>query len=331
MARTLVQYDPELGYRYVPGLRARVPHEGGAYLVSVNSEGFRSDYEFLEQRTPGVRRILAFGDSFTAGYGVRNDARYTAELERRLPGTEVFNFGLDGSGTDQQYLIYKQVSARIEHDLLLIAPYAENIRRNVATHHRSERTVDGALLSYPKPYFTLSETGSLVRHHQPVPRDPEPLATSEAGVVSGGQHEVLRRTIRRVGPRAKGLAQRVTRYQPLPEYDEPNGQAWRLMRAVLEAWVSDSVVPVVIAPIPMHQYIEETASSEAFQARMSELHAPPRVHVVDLLKGLRQYSPDERREFRFGTDTHLTPAGHAAIGACLARSLVELIKEESVA
>ena len=42
------------------------------------------------------------GDSFTAADGVSNRQRYSDLLEARLPGIEVYNFGLPGTGTDQQ-------------------------------------------------------------------------------------------------------------------------------------------------------------------------------------------------------------------------------------
>ena len=52
-------------------------------LVSINGLGFRGD-EFAVARTPGVRRILAIGDSFTYGWGVDGAAAWPAMLERAL-------------------------------------------------------------------------------------------------------------------------------------------------------------------------------------------------------------------------------------------------------
>ena len=31
MTRNLFEYHPVLGYRFIPGIEARIPHEGGGY------------------------------------------------------------------------------------------------------------------------------------------------------------------------------------------------------------------------------------------------------------------------------------------------------------
>src|SRR5215471_19528710 len=102
--RQIYEYHPTIGLRFVPQLKARVPHEGGGYLVRTNGTGFRSDTEFKKPRSGDTRRILLFGDSFTAGEGVSNGQRYSDFLERLEPGLEVYNFGLPATGLDQHHL-----------------------------------------------------------------------------------------------------------------------------------------------------------------------------------------------------------------------------------
>ena len=85
MTRNLFEYHPVIGYRYIPGLRARVRHEGGGYLVRANADGFRSDHDFREPKPAGRYRIALFGDSYTAGEGVSNGQRFCDLLEERLP------------------------------------------------------------------------------------------------------------------------------------------------------------------------------------------------------------------------------------------------------
>ena len=84
MSRQCFEYHPSTAYRFIPGLKARVPHESGGYLIRANSDGFRCDHEFSKARTPGKRRVLLFGDSFTAGDGVSNGHRYSEVLETLL-------------------------------------------------------------------------------------------------------------------------------------------------------------------------------------------------------------------------------------------------------
>ena len=73
--RQIFEYDPDIGYRYIPGLRARIPHESGGYLIRANEMGFRSTREYVAEKPPGVRRVLLFGDSYTAADGVPNERR----------------------------------------------------------------------------------------------------------------------------------------------------------------------------------------------------------------------------------------------------------------
>lgn len=56
------QYDELLGYRFVPGLKVRIPHEGGGYLVKTNGAGFRCNHEATPRKSR-ARRVLVFGDS----------------------------------------------------------------------------------------------------------------------------------------------------------------------------------------------------------------------------------------------------------------------------
>ena len=65
MLRQIFEYHPVIGHRFIPNVKARVPHEGGGYLVQANEAGFRSNRPFLREREPGYRRVLLFGDSFT--------------------------------------------------------------------------------------------------------------------------------------------------------------------------------------------------------------------------------------------------------------------------
>ena len=106
--RQLFQHHPVTGYYFVPGLRARIIHEAGGYIVQTNSAGFRSKHEFRTAKDRGTKRILLFGDSFTAGDGVSNADRYSDLLETLAPGLEVFNYAIPGTGTDQQYLAYRE-------------------------------------------------------------------------------------------------------------------------------------------------------------------------------------------------------------------------------
>jgi hypothetical protein len=327
MSRQLFEHDDILAYRFIPGLKARIEHESGGYLVRTNDQGFRCEHDFASPRRAGVRRVLLFGDSFTAGDGVSNKKRYGDQLERIVPDLEVFNLGLPGTGTDQHYLAWREHGRSLDCDAVVLAVLVENIRR-VAARYRPFQTPSGEDQILAKPYYTL-EGGELVLHHVPVPKGPLAEEDLDLGQVDrGGRLPWLRKAINRLGPGAKELAQRLSGYDPLPDYGQKDGESWRVMAAILERWIGEigaAGVPVLICPLPLYQHVEETAAADAYQARFKELAARTGAALHDPLDDLRSHSPEARRAFRFEHDIHPTPAGHRALAESIAPALRALL------
>jgi carbamoyltransferase len=149
--RMIIQHNQQIGQLYVPNIKARVPHELGGYYVTTNSAGFRSDIDFQAEK--GQRpRVLFFGDSFTAGFGVSNHERFSDLIGAALD-VEVYNYGLSGSGTDQQLLIYEQFAKDVEADLIVECVLVENIQRILRPHHKTLDRYTGKYVYEPKPYF----------------------------------------------------------------------------------------------------------------------------------------------------------------------------------
>ena len=330
MWRSTTQYHPVIGYTFIPGIKARVtlPQENTAYLIKVNESGFRCDHEFTPQRKSGFRRALLFGDSFTAGDGVANQQRYGDELERLNPNLEVYNFGLPGTGTDQQYLAYQEFGRDIEHDVLLLGVTVENISR-VGSRFRPYINEHGETVIYAKPYYVLTGNGLELKN---VPVAKQPLDKSELNgddanhVDWGLPFANLRKLARTLGIR--DLAQKVTNFQPVPDYRTADNPKWLVMRAIVEQWIRQSRVPVIVMPIPLFPFVEGTSDPTAYQTRFRELAAATGCILHDPLADLQSYSAGERRRFRFKKDVHLTPAGHVALAASLA-PIVQRVLQES--
>jgi len=324
--RQVYEYHPVIGYRFIPNLRARIPHEGGGYLLEVNASGFRSSRPFLKAATPGHQRVLLFGDSFTAGDAVANRQRYSDLLETVLPATEVYNFGLSSTGTDQQYLAWREFARDIEHDAIVIAVFVENVRR-VMARYRPHRDASGEERLYAKPYYTLD--GERLQLHQ-VPPPIEGLSMQElsleqqGAVDTGGRFGTLRKLVTAIG--AKDVVQRITHYQPLPEYDTPGSAGWRLMRAILAQWIGALDKPVILMPLPLPQHLDETCDATPYQARFGELARELGCTLHDPLPELLAYERAVRRGFRWETDIHFTPQGHRAIADSLAPVLAGLLQ-----
>lgn len=318
----LFQYHPIIGYHFTPDLKTRLEHENGGYLVRINSTGFRSEREFTKEKSQDKFRILLFGDSFTAADGVSNKYRYSDVLETLLPDTEVYNFGLPGTGTDQHYLVYKEIAKDFEHDLIIIAVQVENIRRIVA-RHREGQSSSGENILIAKPYFEVSSDGNLELKNTPVPKEPIKLEDLSDGEVEhvdrGGKMPLLRSVINKMGGRVKNLALQISHYQPLPEYDDQNGKDWHLMKAILQKWTNEIKKPVIIVPIPLYHYIEEIASAESYRKCFAELNELENVKLHDPFDEYLKVPKQERRDFRFKNDIHPTPAHHRFLAESLAK------------
>jgi carbamoyltransferase len=335
MQRSLFEYHPVVGYRFIPGLKTRVAHEGGGYLVLVNSSGFRCRHELTREKPEGTTRILLFGDSHTAGDGVSNGKRFGDVLETLLPGkAQVLNFGLPGTGTDQQFLAYREFAAGIEHDLLLLVVQVENIQR-VAARYRYYADEQGRRVLYAKPYFELAGGRLVLCHVPPQPAPLEPTAVPEGS--AGNIDEVARypllsalvRSLTRVAWARKilvsgGLKDRVQgamHYQPVPHYSSPRNPAWLLLAAILREWIGEHSGPVLLVPLPFYHYVSGLSDARPYQARFRELAATLDCAYFDPLPVLQANPREVIRRMYFENDGHLTAEGHAAVAAALAPAI----------
>jgi hypothetical protein len=327
MWNSLTKYHPRIGYTLMPSVKSRIPWETGGYLVRTNAAGFRSDHEFVKQRATGKFRAILFGDSQTAGDGSSNGERYSDVVASVVPNFEVFNYALPATGTDQHYLTYLDC-ADVDHDLLIIGIHVENIVR-VAYRFRPYLDASGKEVIYAKPFFSI-EGGELVLNHVPVPKVPLTRATISAAdaphVEWGVPYAGLRNVVKKLGMR--DLMQKITRFQPVPDYDSPDNERWLLLRKILETWIQGSKAPVLLFLIPMWPFIEGSSDPANYQERFRELAENTGCYLHDPLPDLWKYSPDERRAFRFKIDSHLTPKGHQAMAKSLAATIERIIADK---
>ena len=120
--------DPELGHRLAPG-QSSFSHDK---VFETNSRGIRA----LEvpRRTPsGTRRLLALGDSQTAGDGLVLAETWPAQLARQLEERnpefrwEVLNGGLSGSGPWQYAILLERLTTFYEFEGVVIALYVNDV------------------------------------------------------------------------------------------------------------------------------------------------------------------------------------------------------------
>ena len=203
--------------------------------------------------------------------------------------------------------------------------FVENIRR-VISHFRPHYDEHGHERIYAKPYYELGD-GTLRLYHVPPRRDPydehELSAMQGAAVDHGGRYLALRKMATAL--RVRNMVQKLTRYQPLPQYQSSTDPAWQLMRAILGQWIRALVKPVVLMPLPLPQHLDQTCDASGYVARFTHLSRELGCYLHDPLPDLLDIAPAERRKLRWEKDIHFTPAGHAALARALAPTVHRIL------
>lgn len=139
--------------------------EGGSGVkreIQMNRLGFRGE-DFPESLPDDVTRLLLLGDSYTAGWEVALDERWSAWLADWLNTgdgrADVVNLGAPGFGTDRQYLLYQAYGRTLGADVVVLGMYVENDVLDNAVGLWQ----DDSNIRLNRPYFSL-EDGALVEH-----------------------------------------------------------------------------------------------------------------------------------------------------------------------
>jgi len=149
------RYDAQLGW--FPKEGAICEHSASiTQHIEHNKAGFR-DREHVPSENP-KKSMAFFGDSFVWGYDVPADEVFTTDIQRFLPEWDIYNLGVSGYGTDQEYLLLQQWFPEHQPDVVFFVVHTNDSIDN-ATNYRDK---------YYKPYFT-EENDSLVLQGAPVP------------------------------------------------------------------------------------------------------------------------------------------------------------------
>ena len=323
-SKPYVQHHPVFGYHYIPGTDLELPRPGGGrYRIRVNSEGIRSDREYAPAKPPGVRRIIVCGDSMAAGQFLANADRFSELLERRVPDLEVMNLALEGSGTDQQLLVYENVGLKHEHDLVILLPFLQNARRNLIDAREGIDAKTGRRVLRPKPRFELVGDRLELRN-VPVPK--EAAAGADAKFTTDVRDSAVDRMKATLNslPAANAVKRALyglVRWEPFPEYRDPESPEWRLMRAIVRRFKEAAGDrPLVIAPTFYSSYVRFRMARN-YWARFKELESIPGLHAVDLLPYFRSAGPDPTRCFQEPYDMHFSAYGNLVLADALQKEL----------
>lgn len=150
------QHDWLLGWSPVPNAKKLLTAGARTITISNNSDGLRDIEPILDER----RRIIFLGDSFVWGSGLEAQERFTDKLRAKHTEWAVYNFGVVGYGTDQEYLLLKSRFERYQPRVVFLVFCTEN-------DYVDNCSNGGGIIAF-KPYFTAKSQG-LSLHGSPVP------------------------------------------------------------------------------------------------------------------------------------------------------------------
>jgi len=101
--------------------------------TSTNNFGLCEVQDRSLAKSENVLRIAVFGDSFTFGWGVRDDETFPYQLEKLLDDrlsdkckVEVLNFGIPGFNTLQEFIYFSRFGMRFFPDVVLFQWFAND-------------------------------------------------------------------------------------------------------------------------------------------------------------------------------------------------------------
>jgi lysophospholipase L1-like esterase len=335
------QYDPVIGLSLIPNMK--VVHSRGCFtgLVETNRWGFRDRDRTLE-KPPGTFRIALIGDSAVEAVHVQPEEVMNIQMEKLLQqqgyrNMEVMNFAVEGIGTTQELLLYKERVRQFHPDLVMILFSDNDIFNNSST---LQPKIYGIHTWYA-PYYDLDANGNLV--FRPVePRPFDRLSTSLE------RHSYLfyylERAWFKVDPamykwRGLPLAYEVYEDDPInPEWK----QAWMVTEKVMamtrETVEADGakflllVQPDAYAIDP--QWREHMVKNEGkvpadfkpskFYDRLQEMTAKAGVTVLSTIPYLQAYSTEHQLQppyFSLPCDPHYSAMGHAVTASAIVDGL----------
>jgi lysophospholipase L1-like esterase len=149
---SLIVSDALDAHRLTPGR----DYGGGLHGNSLGYPG----PEFRPDKQPGTFRIAVLGDSFAVGTAVPFTDNFLTLVEKWLPATEVYNFGVSGTGPREYRMILNQHVWTMRPDLVVVCLFVGNdITESLATpRHMDPR--QHAL------FLLLARTGRLFHERQ---------------------------------------------------------------------------------------------------------------------------------------------------------------------
>jgi lysophospholipase L1-like esterase len=291
--------DPYLGWRGKPDVRLRYHRPDFDTLVEHDENGWRRP----EPPPPSdpVRRVLVLGDSFTWGWGVSQGEVFTDRLQARLsPTVAVYNRGVIGFGTAQEYLLLQRELAATHYDTVVLMFFINDIADNT----------DGK--EGHRPYFVLVD-GQLLPRNQPAALETMPIQRflkdhSRAYLFMDFEIGMLKR-------RFRGEAGDERSYKELGAVDFHDLPGYAVTARLLDAMARlarEHGAQFFVVYIPQRSEFELASPYpyvRAVHAMIDDITRQEGIPLIDLSVPFREPTKTGRALI-FPVDAHWTPAGH---------------------
>lgn len=303
--------DRYLGWIGKPGMRVRYRRPEFDTLVQHDADGWRQAQP--PRPTNPRHRVLVLGDSFTWGWGVAQGELFTDRLQARLPpDVAVYNRGLTGFGTAQEYLLLQRELAATRYHTVVLMFFINDLDDNI-------NGMKGG-----RPYFELAD-GQLLARNQPVLARIGKLERfckdhSRAYVFIEFQLEMLRR---RLADRANDEI-RYAELGTVDFHDLPGYPVTARLIAAMHDLARQHGARFFLAYIPQRSEFERESPlpyARSIHAMIDDITRREDIPLVDLVAPL---SAEARagRTMTYPIDAHWTPEAHQVVAEAMLASAI---------
>jgi lysophospholipase L1-like esterase len=335
------RYDPVLGISEIPN--KKVIHERGCFKgeININRWGMR-DRERILAKSPGEFRIALLGDSLVEGPQVKPGDVMNIRMEKLLQqkgykNVEVLNFGVEGIGTTQEYLMYQEQVRQFHPDLVILAFVANDVMNNSSTLQPKCYGIH----TWYCPYYNLGSDGNL---------ELQPVQTRYFNSLRSylEEHSLMTYYMERSWARFVNytpytwdgiyLAWQVYSDQPTPEWD----RAWLVTEKVLARFTKDVEQDggklVIMAPPQLYETdrdwstwfpkeegkIPASFNPHVYNQTLSDVASRSHVPLEFLAPYFQDYRDAHQLQppyFSLPCDHHYSPLGHEVAAEAMVQKL----------
>ncbi len=319
------RFDKTLGWSYPPNGTFHFKSADFDTTVKTNSDGFRDD-EFIKTKDTSKLRIALLGDSFAFGWGVEKNQSFADIVEKTSEGEmEVFNYGVSGYSTLQEVLLFEQQAVQTAPDIAVLAFY--------------DNDPDDNMEGFARPHMVLKEGRFLIDNSHLTWRYYNAFTHQDKSYLHDGISFYVRRFIKIVKTwfRTHSYAYNLisSRLKQFKQADPLKGggsvadeNVWRAEQQLLNRFVQDckdaGIIPfIAIMPNKMEikPSIVQAVGKPFPNPYRKQLREYCRMHRIAVLDVTDRLTQEERENYHFPLDDHLTPFGHEDYGKRLTYAL----------